>query len=110
MLLLSPLVWICVAYWSVVAQSPALLVGAYLTISAYTLVTIWRDENLSARQRLRLSLYTPAAYFLFYVMEMVQLISILRCLANPRALFRGSETTTWSSPQRSGSLALDPAV
>ncbi len=109
-LLASPLIWACVFSWTVATQSPGLMLGAYVTISGYTLLTVWMDENLSARERARLSLYAPVAYFLFYIMEMVQLTAAFRCLARPRDLFLRTGSNTWKSPQRAASLAVDGAA
>lgn len=109
-LLVSPLAWTYAVYWSVVTQTPALILGAYATITAYTLLTVWMDENLTARERARLSIYAPTAYFLFYIMDLVQLTAALRCIARSRGLFRRSEINTWKSPQRAGSLVVDGAA
>lgn len=105
-LLLSPLAWTYAVYWSVVTQTPSLVLGAYATITAYTLLTVWMDENLSVRERVRLSLYAPTAYFLFYVMDLVQLTAALRCIANGRGLFKRPEVNTWKSPERAGSVGV----
>jgi biofilm PGA synthesis N-glycosyltransferase PgaC len=105
-LLVSPLAWTYAVYWSLVTQTPALILGAYATITAYTLLTVWMDDNLTARERIRLSIYTPTAYFLFYIMDLVQLTAALRCIYRSRGLFRRSETNTWKSPQRAGSVAV----
>jgi hypothetical protein len=105
-LLVSPLAWTYAAYWSVVTQTPALVLGAYATITAYTLLTIWMDENLSVRERARLSVYAPTAYFLFYIMDLVQLSAAFRCIARSKGLFKRSEHTTWKSPQRAGSVVV----
>ena len=86
------------------------LLGAYATITAYTLLTVWMDENLSRRERARLSIYAPTAYFLFYIMDLVQLTAALRCIVRSRGLFQRSENSTWKSPQRSGSLVVDRAA
>ncbi|QOD02549.1 glycosyltransferase [Pseudarthrobacter sp. BIM B-2242] len=109
-LLVSPLAWTYAAYWSVVTQTPALVLGAYATITAYTLLTIWMDENLSVSERARLSVYAPTAYFLFYVMDLVQLSAAFRCIARSKGLFKRSEHTTWKSPQRAGSLVVARAA
>lgn len=109
-LLVSPLIWACAIYWSVVMQTYALMLGAYVTIVAYTLLTVWMDENLTPRERRWLYLFAPTSYFLFYIMEMVQLAAVLRCFAQPRGLFRGSESSTWKSPQRSGRSVADRAA
>jgi cellulose synthase/poly-beta-1,6-N-acetylglucosamine synthase-like glycosyltransferase len=103
-LLVSPLAWTYAVYWSVVTQTPALIVGAYATITAYTLLTVWMDENLSARERIRLSIYAPTAYFLFYIMDLVQLTAAVRCIARSPGLFRRPKINTWTSPQRAGSV------
>ena len=109
-LLVSPLAWTYAVYWSIVTQTPALIIGAYATITAYTLLTVWMDENLSRRERARLSIYAPTAYFLFYIMDLVQLTAALRCIVRSRGLFQRSENSTWKSPQRSGSLVVDRAA
>lgn len=103
-LLVSPLAWTYAVYWSLVTQTPALILGAYATITVYTLLTVWMDENLSVRERTRLSMYAPTAYFLFYIMDLVQLTAAVRCIARSRGLFQRPEINTWTSPQRAGSL------
>ncbi len=105
-LLVSPLALTYAVYWSLVARTPGLILGAYATITAYTLLTIWMDENLTERERVRLSMYAPTAYFLFYVMDLVQLTAAFRCIASSRGLFRRPETNTWKSPQRAGSVVV----
>ena len=103
-LLVSPLAWTYALYWSLATQTPTLILGAYATITAYTLLTVWLDENLTARERVRLSIYAPTAYFLFYIMDLVQLTAAIRCIARSRGLFRRPEINTWQSPQRAGSV------
>ena len=102
-LLISPLAWTYAVYWSLVTQTPALIIGAYATITAYTLLTVWMDENLTARERAGLSIYAPTAYLLFYIMDLVQLTAAVRCIARGRGLFQRPEINTWKSPQRAAS-------
>lgn len=103
-LLVSPLAWTYAVYWSLATRTPALIIGAYATITAYTLLTTWMDENLTRRERARLTIYAPTAYFLFYIMDLVQLTAALRCIANARGLFKRPEINTWKSPERAGSM------
>jgi biofilm PGA synthesis N-glycosyltransferase PgaC len=108
-LLVSPLAWTYAAYISLRQYTPALVLGAYATITAYTLLTVWMDENLSGRERLRLSLYAPTGYFVFYVMDLIQLTAILRCLLRTRSLIRRRNVgNTWASPERAGKLVVTP--
>jgi cellulose synthase/poly-beta-1,6-N-acetylglucosamine synthase-like glycosyltransferase len=102
-LLLSPLAWGYVLYMTLTQQNLYLVIGAYITITAYVLVTLWFDENLSVRSRLYLTLYVPVSYFVFYVMDAVQLIAIVRCLAKSPALIRQKNVgSVWTSPERIG--------
>ncbi|MGY1762706.1 glycosyltransferase family 2 protein [Geodermatophilus sp. SYSU D00779] len=106
-LLVSPLAWTYAVYISLSQHSPALVVGAYATITAYTLLTIWMDETLSRRACLRLSVYAPTAYFVFYIMDLIQLTAIIRCMVRARSLTRGTDVgSTWSSPKRAGKLVV----
>jgi biofilm PGA synthesis N-glycosyltransferase PgaC len=110
-LLLSPMAWTYAVYMSLTQYTPALVLGAYATITAYTLLTIWLDEHLTGRDRLRLSCYAPTAYFVFYLMDLVQLTALARCLARSRQLVRPQEkANTWTSPQRAGSLVVPRAA
>jgi poly-beta-1,6-N-acetyl-D-glucosamine synthase len=102
-LLLAPLIWTYVLYWTLASLSLRLVVGAYLTITLYTLITIWFDENTSIRDRLHLSMYAPVAYFIFYIMDMIQVISMVRCLRHTHDLVRQKSVgSTWVSPRRIG--------
>ena len=50
-----------------------------------------------------MSLYTPMMYFVFYLMNLVQLFAIFRCLFNWRqALNLKQVSGSWVSPQRTG--------
>ncbi len=103
MILVGPFIWIYVIYTSVVFKDPRLAIGAYLTITAYTMITLWFDEHTRFLNRLRMSLYAPIMYFIFYVMDMVQLVAVLRCTFRIRSLIRQEHTGgTWVSPERVG--------
>lgn len=104
-LLFAPLIWGYVLYITFSQQTAILVGGAYLTISLYMLLTIWFDEHLRLTHRLHLSMYVPIAYFLFYMMDVVQLVAIVKCLRKSRTLAGGSGSvacTTWASPERIG--------
>jgi cellulose synthase/poly-beta-1,6-N-acetylglucosamine synthase-like glycosyltransferase len=103
-LLFAPAIWGYVIYWSLASLSLRLIVGAYMTITIYTFITIWFDENITFIQRCRLSLYAPVAYFIFYIMDVVQFVSMLKCLKRGHSLVRQKNLgSTWVSPQRVGS-------
>ncbi|HSX28337.1 MAG TPA: glycosyltransferase [Candidatus Saccharimonadales bacterium] len=102
-LLAAPLIWGYTIYVTLSQHSLALVIGAYLTITVYTMITLWWDEHAGFKDRLRLSLFVPVAYFVFYIMDFVQLIAILRCLAKMHQLLTRKDVGgTWASPRRIG--------
>ncbi|HMT18899.1 MAG TPA: glycosyltransferase family 2 protein [Candidatus Saccharibacteria bacterium] len=103
LLMLEPVILAYVLYLSISIGSPVLFVGSYVVITAYILQTVWSDEHYSLREKLQMSYYAPAMYFLFYIMDFVQLAAIFRCLVNPKKVLRLVETDgRWVSPERHG--------
>lgn len=102
-LLLTPLMWGYIVYITIMNQSLFLLIGAYLTITTYTFLTLWHDEHLRFRDRLHLNLYVPIAYFIFYIMDLIQFLAALGCTLRIHHLVRRKRiATTWISPKRLG--------
>lgn len=101
-LLLEPITLLYVLYRTVVSENLGLIIGAYCTITIYVLLNLWPDEHLEFKHRLRLSMYAFVAYFVFYIMNVVQLTAITRCLLNARRLASGKGTSHWVSPKRIG--------
>jgi poly-beta-1,6-N-acetyl-D-glucosamine synthase len=102
-LLVAPIAWGYVIYMTFVQYNPLLIVGAYATITLYILLTIWLDENLHTLGRLRLSSYAFISYFIFFIMDFVQLVGIMRCISNGRTLLTQKDIgSSWTSPQRAG--------
>lgn len=103
-LLVLPLVWLYGLYVTLNERSLLLVFGAYLLISSYALVTLWYNTHLHWGERLKLTAYVPIMYFLFYVMDIIQIAAVLQCLAKARPLFARKRTaSTWVSPPRLGS-------
>jgi cellulose synthase/poly-beta-1,6-N-acetylglucosamine synthase-like glycosyltransferase len=102
-LLLSPIVWGYVLYITLSQRTAILLIGAYVTVSLYTLITIWSDEHLKISNRFHLTMYVPLAYFIFYIMDIVQVIAVVHCIVKSRTLLlQKSIGGTWTSPKRIG--------
>lgn len=102
-LLLQPIIFGYVVILSFKAGSLALFIGAYIMLTLYTILTIIPDEYITARKKLIMSLYAPVLYFFFYLMDLVQIVSLVRCLMEPRKLARKtSRAAIWTSPERSG--------
>lgn len=103
LLFLLPFTWIYALYLSMSEKSLLLLFGAYFTVTVYMFMTLWYDEHLSLRERTYLTLYVPIAYFIFFVMDFVQIIAITLCLMKFRRLTQKEGTASmWKSPERIG--------
>jgi cellulose synthase/poly-beta-1,6-N-acetylglucosamine synthase-like glycosyltransferase len=102
-LLLEPVVLGYVLYSTIILGNLNLIVGAYTTITIYVWLTLWPDEHLNLRNRIRLSLYVPVVYFIFYIMNLVQLVAVIRCLIKLPHLLGSRQTVGhWISPRRIG--------
>lgn len=106
MLLLEPFALAYVFYLSIQFMSLSLLLGAYVTITIYIILTIWPDEHLSFWRKVKASAQAPFVYFIFYIMNVVQLVSIIRCLINKDQIVNLSHEKPWISPERSGKKAV----
>lgn len=103
-LLVEPILLIYIIYLSIITRNPMSIFWAYIVITLYVLWVLLPDEHISAKAKLRLSLYAPLMYFLFYIMNFVQLVSVIRCLVNFKQLTRKVKTGgAWISPERLGS-------
>jgi len=103
LLLLQPFILVYVIAWSIVLHTISMFVGAYIMLTLYTLWTIFPDEHSTWRHKLGMSAYAPFLYFTFYIMDLIQIVSLVRCLAHPRQLLRRSDhNATWVSPERAG--------
>lgn len=103
MLLVWPVAWGYLIYMSLTQYNLSFLIGAYATITGYILLTVWMDEHLHTVGRLRLSAYALISYFIFMIMDMVQFISVLRCIWRSRALITQKDVgSAWVSPVRTG--------
>jgi cellulose synthase/poly-beta-1,6-N-acetylglucosamine synthase-like glycosyltransferase len=103
LLFLLPFTWAYALYLTMSEKSLLLLFGAYFTVTVYMFMTLWYDEHLSFRERTYLTLYVPIAYFIFFVMDFIQIIAVTLCLLKFRQLTKKEGTASvWKSPDRIG--------
>ncbi|HUB93946.1 MAG TPA: glycosyltransferase [Verrucomicrobiae bacterium] len=106
LLLVGPIMLGFIVYLSVTRHTPSIILGAYVTVTLYTLWTVWPDEYLTNRQKLKMSLQGIGMYLLFYAMDIVQLAAVYRCVRNyKKVTFRTATRSTWISPARAGTVA-----
>lgn len=103
LLMLEPFMFAYIVYLSLLYATTGLFIGAYMTITLYILWNLWPDEHTNVRRKLTLSMFAPFMYFAFYIMSLVQIVSIFRVLFNAKQLVkRGEHEGRWVSPERQG--------
>lgn len=103
-LIIQPFILGYITYLSIAYHTVNILLGGYMTITLYVLWTIWPDEHHSSKQKITLSLYAPVMYFIFFIMDAVQISAIARVIRNMSQLSskRKPGASTWVSPERAG--------
>jgi biofilm PGA synthesis N-glycosyltransferase PgaC len=102
-LLVEPIILGYVIYLSILYHNPSAIVGAYVTITLYVLMTLWPDEHSTPKAKLQQSLIAPCMYFVFYVMNAVQIVSIIRCIKNYKQVTLKEKTGgKWTPVERTG--------
>lgn len=92
-----------VTYLAIAYQSIGVFLGAYIVMSLVSIMALWPDENNSFKQKLGWSLAIPFLYFIFFIMDVVQIVSVFKCLLNHKKMRRiDSSSSTWVSPKRAG--------
>lgn len=105
-LIMQPVLLGYIVYLSVHFRTTVLFVGAYSTITLYVLWTVWPDEHSDFKSKLRMSAYAPVMYFIFYIMDLVQIVAITRVIIKPKKLYKlDKQGGSWLSPKRSGQQA-----
>lgn len=103
LLLLEPVYFTYFLYMAIINQNATLFGGATIVMTAILLLTIWSDEHLSMKSRIRLSVYSPTMYLVFYVMTWVQIIAAAKSLINIKSLLGKKKITgAYVSPERIG--------
>ncbi len=111
MLFLLPFTWAYAIYLTFAEKSLLLLFGAYLTVTVYMFLTLWYDEHLSMLERLYLTIYVPIAYFIFYIMDVIQILAVTMCVLKFRQITNKEEGgSAWISPDRIGSQMMKPSI
>lgn len=104
LLMFEPFLLGYLLYLSIVHETIALFIGAYTMLTIYILLTIWPDEHARIKEKLKLSLLAPVMYFIFYIMDFVQIIAVFRVVSSPRKAMRKTQvSSSWTSPERLGS-------
>jgi cellulose synthase/poly-beta-1,6-N-acetylglucosamine synthase-like glycosyltransferase len=101
LLLMEPLMIAYIIYLSIHFQTLGIVIGAYLTITLYTMSVLWPDEHLTTKDKFKLSLSATWIYGLFYIMDVVQLYAMFKTLhLYEHIIHREKSSSTWISPKR----------
>lgn len=103
LLIIDPILISYIIYLSIAYHTLGIPLGAYLTITVYTLCVLWPDEHLNIREKLKMSLTASVIYILFYTMDIVQVCAIFKSLFNyKKIIHRETSSSVWIPPTRSG--------
>lgn len=106
LLLLEPLTLGYITYLSIRFATPVVVLGAYMTITAYIIMNIWPDEHMGTRGKIKSSILAPSLYFIFYIMNLVQLLAAFRCIRRSYQIVDlSSSKSTWVHVKRAGKAA-----
>lgn len=103
LLLTEPFILMYVIYICIQVMSLSFFIGAYITITIYLLWNVLPDEHMTFKNKIKMSAYAPAMYFIMYLMNIVQVVAIFRCLMHPLQIIRkANASSSWVSPERAG--------
>jgi len=101
LLVIEPLLLTYIVYLSVHYHTFGIVIGAYGTITLYTMSVLWPDEHLTTANKLKMSLSAIWIYGLFYIMDVVQLCAMFKTLRlHDLIVHREKSSSTWISPKR----------
>jgi biofilm PGA synthesis N-glycosyltransferase PgaC len=107
LLLIEPILVGYIVYLSIEYRTFGIAIGAYLTITFYTLTVLWPDEHLTLLSKAKLSITSLWIYIFFYIMDIVQLYAVIKSLhLYENIINREKLISTWTSPKRSTIKAL----
>ncbi len=105
-LMIEPVLLMYILYLSITSMNVTMLAGAYGTITAYILWTLLPDEYMSIKEKIKYSLISPFMYFMFYIMNVVQIVAVIKCIFNHKLVFgRVKTNSSWESPERAAAIA-----
>jgi poly-beta-1,6-N-acetyl-D-glucosamine synthase len=101
MLLLEPILVTYFLYLALNFRNPTLYGIVWLVMSLILAFTVWADERLPLRKKLRLTFFVPIMYPLFYIMSFIQIAAMFKSVFNRKKItgqvpIRGS----WVPPKR----------
>jgi biofilm PGA synthesis N-glycosyltransferase PgaC len=105
-LMLEPLIIGYIVYLSFTYHTIGIVLGAYATITIYTMGVLWPDEHLGVKDKFKMSFSALFIYVLFFIMDTVQIYAISKSFMKfKQIIHRESGPSVWVSPKRSGQTA-----
>jgi cellulose synthase/poly-beta-1,6-N-acetylglucosamine synthase-like glycosyltransferase len=94
---LEPLVILFLLYLLFTFHNYAILIGSLLTFCFYTIIQVTgHTQGYSKKERLKLALLAPAAYFLMYIISSVEYVATFKGLLNLRKLYQNYKNNVTS--------------
>lgn len=88
---------------AVATRSPAIFLGAWLSITLYTSLIVLSDEHTPAATRIKLILINPLLFPLHFGMTVLNVVAAFKMIYNWKELFgRRGTSGSWTPPDRIG--------
>jgi cellulose synthase/poly-beta-1,6-N-acetylglucosamine synthase-like glycosyltransferase len=100
--LMEPIVVGYILYIIVGFQDWATFLSAFSVIMAYLLFNLWSSDNLTVKERVRLTYFAPPMYLAMYALSFVEYMALLKAMVKLPNLKNSmaAKHVTWSSPER----------
>lgn len=101
--LLEPLLLCLFITIAVATHNLGIFFGGWLALTSYVIFNITDEDTLSKRDRYIMLAYAPFMYLFFYVITVINIVAMVRCLYNWRKIVGKKKTGgSWISPKRIG--------
>jgi cellulose synthase/poly-beta-1,6-N-acetylglucosamine synthase-like glycosyltransferase len=86
MLLLEPILFSLFFYIAIAGKNPWLFISASIAYAIVAWLAIWSDEHYSLSTKFKLSLLAPFMYIASFVISLIQVIAIFKCLVDFKSI------------------------
>lgn len=105
-LLVGYILWVTFMYADVTS-----MVSVYVIVSSFIFLILLGEETETLKAKLLLSFVLPVAYFLMYILAVVEFLALIKSMIMSKEIFhRNSMQSTWEHVERSGADVVIPKI
>jgi len=106
-LLIEPIFFFFMMGLSIYYRDTATFIFIMLYTAFFAGVAVFSDKDISNKERLQLTLAAPFAYPFFFVITIVEYLTVIKCIINLKGVFntRANKDMKWEHVERLGAAA-----